>query len=201
MKTPLISVIVPVYNEEKVLAATCARLRTVLLALGEPYEVLFVDDGSRDRTLDLLRDVAAEDSSVKVLALSRNFGQQVAITAGLEHCSGRTALLIDGDLQDPPELIPDMLALWRQGWDVVYGRRTARVGEKATKKTSSRIFYRLLRWVTDQDIPVDAGDFRLMDRKVVDALVASAHRASDHSFELAVVRRARRGSGEHRVGV
>jgi polyisoprenyl-phosphate glycosyltransferase len=172
METPLISVIVPVYNEEKVLPATCARLRTVLKALGAPYEVLFVDDGSRDRTLDLLRRVAAEDPSVRVLALSRNFGQQIAITAGLEHCSGRTALLIDGDLQDPPELIPDMLALWRQGWDVVYGKRTSRTGEKATKKTTSRIFYRLLRWVTDQDIPVDTGDFRLMDRKVVDALVS-----------------------------
>jgi len=172
MKTPLISVIVAVYNEEKVLPATCARLRTVLQALGEPYEIVFVDDGSRDRTLELLREAAAEDPAVKVLALSRNFGQQVAITAGLEHCAGRTALLIDGDLQDPPELIPDMLALWRQGWDVVYGKRIARVGEKTGKKTTSRIFYRLLRWVTDQDIPVDTGDFRLMDRKVVDALVS-----------------------------
>lgn len=171
-KTPLCSVIVPVFNEEQVLERTCERLTRVMDAIGEPYEILFVDDGSRDRTLAILREQAALRPSVRALSLSRNFGQQVAITAGLEHARGRTAVLIDGDLQDPPELIPDMLALWRDGWDVVYGKRTARKGERRTKKASSRVFYRLLRWVTEQDIPVDAGDFRLMDRKVVDALVA-----------------------------
>ena len=170
--TPLCSVIVPVFNEEKVVLQTCERLSGVMDALGEEYEILFVDDGSRDRTLDLLRACAATRPSLRVLSLSRNFGQQIAIAAGLEHARGRTAVLIDGDLQDPPELIPDMLSLWRQGWDVVYGKRRTREGEKATKKVASRFFYRLLRWLTDQDIPVDAGDFRLMDRKVVDALVS-----------------------------
>jgi dolichol-phosphate mannosyltransferase len=168
MDAPLCSVIVAVYNEEKVLPVTCERLLRTMKTLGETFEILFVDDGSRDRTLELLRGIAAKEPSVRVLALSRNFGQQIAITAGLEHASGRTVVLIDGDLQDPPELIPDMIDLWRKGWDVVYGKRRARTGEK----TTSRVFYRLLRWVTEQDIPVDTGDFRLMDRKVVDALVS-----------------------------
>ena len=172
MDAPLCSVIVAVYNEEKVLPATCGRLLRVMKALGEPFEILFIDDGSRDGTLEILRGIAAAEPSVRVLALSRNFGQQVAITAGLEHAAGRTAVLIDGDLQDPPELIPDMIALWREGWDVVYGKRRSRQGEKPSKKTTSRLFYRLLRWVTDQDIPIDTGDFRLMDRKVIDALVS-----------------------------
>jgi polyisoprenyl-phosphate glycosyltransferase len=167
----LLSVVVPVYNEEEVIETTCRRLTDVLEALGEPYEILFVDDGSRDRTLDILRDLCASDKRLRVISFSRNFGHQIAVTAGIDHASGRCVVLIDADLQDPPELIPELLAKWREGYDVVYGRRIARKGESWFKKTTAALFYRFLRAMTPVDIPVDTGDFRLMDRKVCDALV------------------------------
>ena len=166
----LLSVVVPMYNEEEVIETTYRRLAAVLESIGEPYEILFVDDGSRDRTADIVRGICAADRRAKLVGLSRNFGHQIAVTAGIDHASGRCVVLIDADLQDPPELIPQMLARWREGFDVVYGRRIARKGESWFKKTTASLFYRFLRKMSPVDIPVDTGDFRLMDRKVCDAL-------------------------------
>jgi len=166
----LLSVVVPMYNEEEVIETTYRRLAAVLESIGEPYEILFVDDGSRDRTADIVRGICAADRRVKLVGLSRNFGHQIAVTAGIDHASGRCVVLIDADLQDPPEIIPQMLARWREGFDVVYGRRVARKGESWFKKTTAALFYRFLRKMSPVDIPVDTGDFRLMDRKVCDAL-------------------------------
>ncbi|RKP45884.1 glycosyltransferase [Cohnella endophytica] len=165
------------YNEEEVIEVTYRRLKTVLDSLGETYEIVFVNDGSRDRTADIVRNLCATDSSVKLVEFSRNFGHQIAVTAGMDHSSGRTVVLIDADLQDPPELIADMVARWREGYDVVYGKRIERKGESAFKKLTAAMFYRLLRSMTSVNIPVDTGDFRLMDRKVCDALTSMRERS------------------------
>lgn len=165
-----LSVVVPMYNEEEVIEATYRRLKAALDSLGETYEIVFVNDGSRDRTSDIVRALCDADRSVKLLDFSRNFGHQIAVTAGMDHSSGRAVVLIDADLQDPPELIPQMVAKWRAGYDVVYGRRTERKGESWFKKTTAALFYRMLRSMTSVSIPLDTGDFRLMDRKVCDAL-------------------------------
>jgi dolichol-phosphate mannosyltransferase len=134
------------------------------------FEFLFVDDGSRDRTLQVLRSIAIANSSVRVLALSRNFGHQLAVTAGIDEARGDAVVLIDADLQDPPEVIPEMLANWREGWQVVYGVRKERDGESHFKLWSAHLFYRLLNYLSDTPIPLDTGDFRLMDRSVVEVL-------------------------------
>lgn len=165
-----LSVVVPMYNEEEVVEATYERLSRVLEGLGETYEIVFVNDGSRDRTADIVRRICASDRQVKLVDFSRNFGHQLAVTAGMDYASGRTVVLIDADLQDPPEVIPEMVKLWREGYDVVYGRRIARKGETWFKKVTAKLFYRLLRSMTSVNIPVDTGDFRLMDRKVIDTL-------------------------------
>ncbi len=170
MEPILCSIIVPMYNEEEVLTETCRRLRQVMEASGETYEIVFINDGSRDKTAEMLHAVCLEDSRVKLIDFSRNFGHQTAITAGMDFAGGRCMVIIDGDLQDPPELIPDMIAKWRAGFDIVYGKRTSREGDSFFKKTTAMAFYRLLRAVTDVDIPVDTGDFRLIDRSVADAL-------------------------------
>jgi glycosyltransferase involved in cell wall biosynthesis len=149
---------------------TYRRLKAVLDTLGETYEIVFVNDGSRDKTSEIVRGMCASDENVKLVEFSRNFGHQIAVTAGMDHSSGRTVVLIDADLQDPPELIVDMIALWREGYDVVYGKRIERKGESWFKKMTAAMFYRLLRSMTSVNIPVDTGDFRLMDRKVCDAL-------------------------------
>ncbi len=162
-----LSVVVPMYNEEEVIEVTYGRLRSVLDKLGETYEIVFVNDGSRDRTADIVRSLCAEDRRVKLVEFSRNFGHQIAVTAGMDHASGRTVVLIDADLQDPPEL----------GYDVVYGRRIERKGESLFKKMTAAAFYRLLRSMTSVNIPVDTGDFRLMDRKVCDALTSMRERS------------------------
>jgi dolichol-phosphate mannosyltransferase len=165
-----LSVVVPVYNEEEVVAETAKRLHAVLAPLGISYELVFVNDGSRDATLSILDGLAAADSHIRILDLSRNFGHQAAISAGMDESWGRAVAVIDADLQDPPELIPAMLEKWREGWDVVYGQRRSREGESWFKKASAAIFYRFLRSMTAVDIPVDTGDFRLMDRAVVEVM-------------------------------
>ncbi|WP_027085687.1 glycosyltransferase family 2 protein [Cohnella panacarvi] len=178
MKEPIfLSVVVPMYNEEEVIEVTYNRLRTVLQSLGETYEIVFVNDGSRDRTAAIVREICARDRTVKLVDFSRNFGHQIAVTAGMDHSSGRTVVLIDADLQDPPEIILDMVAKWREGYDVVYGKRMERKGETWFKKTTAAMFYRLLRSMTSVNIPVDTGDFRLMDRKVRDALTQMRERS------------------------
>lgn len=170
MEPIVCSVIVPMYNEEEVLAETVHRLRTALEQTGVVWEVVFINDGSRDRTGELLRSACMEDKRFRLVDFSRNFGHQVAITAGMDYAGGQCMVIIDGDLQDPPELIPDMLAKWRDGYDIVYGKRISREGDSLFKRLSAKLFYRLLRAVTDVDIPVDTGDFRLIDRKVADTL-------------------------------
>jgi glycosyltransferase involved in cell wall biosynthesis len=172
-----LSVIVPMYNEEEVIEVTYRRLKDVLEPLGETYEIIFVDDGSRDKTASIVRALCKVDRKVKLVEFSRNFGHQIAVTAGMDHSSGRTVVLIDADLQDPPELIVDMVARWREGYDVVYGKRIERKGESWFKKMTAAMFYRLLRSMTSVNIPVDTGDFRLMDRKVCDALSSMRERS------------------------
>src|SRR6185369_13731790 len=134
------------------------------------YEIVYVNDGSRDRTLEILRELAAVDSHVRVVSFSRNFGHQVAVTAGVDFTSGDAVVLIDADLQDPPELIHDMVRLWHDGYQVVYGTRESRTGESAFKLLTAKYFYRIINSISDVDIPLDTGDFRLMDRRVVDVL-------------------------------
>lgn len=178
MNEPIfLSVIVPMYNEEEVIEVTYNRLRSVLQSLGETYEIVFVNDGSRDKTASIVRQICEKDHAVKLLDFSRNFGHQIAVTAGMDHASGRAVVLIDADLQDPPEIILDMVAKWREGYDVVYGKRVERKGETWFKKTTAAAFYRLLRAMTSVNIPVDTGDFRLMDRKVCDALTGMRERS------------------------
>ncbi len=172
-----LSVIVPCCNEQAVIAASHARLCGALDSVSDlDWEILYVDDGSADGTLDELREIQAADGRVRVLSLSRNFGHQIAVSAGLAAASGAAVVLIDADLQDPPELIPQMLARWREGVDVVYGEREARAGETRFKRWSASLFYRLLNRLSNTPIPVDTGDFRLMDRRVVDAVLAMPER-------------------------
>lgn len=166
-----LSVVVPCFNEQDVIAATHTRLAAALRAIpGAEPEIIFVDDGSRDRTLELLRGLATADASVRVVALSRNFGHQKAITAGLESATGDAVVLIDADLQDPPEVIAEFVVRWRNGVDVAYGVRRHRDGESGFKLFTAHLYYRLMGRVSDHEIPFDAGDFRLLDRAVVDAL-------------------------------
>lgn len=167
---PTLSVVVPCYNEEAVIEETHRRLSKSLEHLGDPFEIVYVDDGSRDRTLSMLRLIQAKDESVRVISFSRNFGHQIAVSAGLDHAQGDAIVLIDADLQDPPELIGTMLEKWREGYDVVYGQRHSREGESYFKVATARLFYRSINRLSDVPIPLDTGDFRLMSRQVVDVL-------------------------------
>lgn len=167
---PVISVVAPVYNEEVLLPEFHRRTAAMLEQLGETYEIVLVNDGSRDRCPEIMRELHAQDPHVKVINFSKNFGHQIAITAGMDYARGQTVVVIDSDLQDPPEVIPQLFARWREGYQVVYAVRKEREGETAFKKTTASIFYRLIRRITNVDIPVDTGDFRLMDRRVVNAL-------------------------------
>jgi polyisoprenyl-phosphate glycosyltransferase len=170
---PRVSVVVPCFNEEEVLPETVHRLTAACIAAaGTDYEIVFVDDGSRDQTWPLLQAFAAADAHLVAVSLSRNFGHQLALSAGLQLCRGERILMIDADLQDPPELLAPMLAVMDQGADVVYGQRTERQGETAFKTGSASLFYRLLNKLTDVDIPENVGDFRLVTRPVLDALLA-----------------------------
>jgi polyisoprenyl-phosphate glycosyltransferase len=172
----MISVVVPCFNEEEVLRESNRRLVAVLEHLPQKFEILYVDDGSTDGTSEVLRDLQMLDERIRVLRLSRNFGHQMAITAGLEHASGDAVAIIDADLQDPPEVIADFVAKWMDGFDVVYGVRTKREGESAFKLWTAKLFYRLIRKLSDTEIPLDTGDFRLLSRRVVDALLAMPER-------------------------
>lgn len=168
----VISVVVPVYGSERILSTTYARLTKCLAAFAPEfdYEIVFVNDASPDGALDVLRGLAASDPRVRLVSLSRNFGHQIAITAGMDVSEGDVVVIIDDDLQDPPEVIAAMLDKWRQGYKVVYGVRVHRNGESVLKRASAKAFYRLIQWLSDTPLPLDAGDFRLMDRQVVDAL-------------------------------
>lgn len=164
------SVIVPLFNEEEVIGECYKRLSETMRCAGGAYEIVFVNDGSRDKTMELARELAKRDSHVKIVSFSRNFGHQTAITAGMNYASGSAVIVIDADLQDPPHVMLDMIAKWKDGYDVVYGKRIKRLGETAFKKMTAKIFYRLLNTLTDVAIPMDSGDFRLLDQKVVAVL-------------------------------
>lgn len=170
----LISIVVPCYNEEGVIAETHRRLLQVLNAQsGIESEILYIDDGSRDQTWPILQTLpSSERVTIRALTLSRNFGHQLAVSAGIERAKGDAVVLIDADLQDPPEVLPEMIREWQSGYEVVYGVRTERDGESAFKRITAAMFYRLINRLSEVPIPVDTGDFRLMDRKVVDALMA-----------------------------
>lgn len=168
--TECLSVVVPVYNEVAVLPEFHRELVAVMVTTGAPYEIIYIDDGSDDGSADLLESLRAADASVVVVALSRNFGKEVALSAGLDHCKGAAVILIDADLQDPPALIPVFLQEWRQGYDVVYGQRSSRAGESWLKIHSARWFYRIINSLSKVAIPSDAGDFRLLSRRAVTAL-------------------------------
>jgi polyisoprenyl-phosphate glycosyltransferase len=172
----LISVVAPIHNEAETIPELHRRLTSVLAELGD-YEIVLVDDGSLDRSWEHMLALAPADPHLRLVRLSRNFGHQAALTAGLEAARGEAVVLIDADLQDPPELIPLLVAKWREGFDVVYGLRTRRDGETLFKRSTASIFYRLLRGMTRIEIPADAGDFRLLSRRAVDALSRMPERA------------------------
>ena len=172
----LISIVVPCFNEEEVLRSTNRRLIGVLEQLSLRFEILYVDDGSTDGTAEILHELQTLDERIRVIRFSRNFGHQMAITAGLEHAAGDAVAIIDADLQDPPEVLADFVAKWMEGFQVVYGVRTERDGETAFKLWTAKIFYRTMGNLSDTEIPLDTGDFRLLDRRVVDALLAMPER-------------------------
>ena len=167
---PTLSVVAPCFNEEGVLHELYRRISQVLGDSSESWELVLVNDGSRDRTPEIMRELHAQDERVKVVDFARNFGHQIAVTAGMDYAQGDAVVLIDADLQDPPELILEMLAKWREGYEVVYAIRAERKGETWFKEFTAKMFYRIIYKITDIDIPMDTGDFRLMDRKVVNAL-------------------------------
>lgn len=167
---PTISIIAPVYNEEPVLPELYRRVSAIMDNLGEPWELVLVNDGSRDHSAEIIADLHAKDPRVKGISFSRNFGFQEAVTAGMDHAQGDAVILTDADLQDPPDVIPEMVAKWREGYDVVYGVRESREGETWFKLVTAKLFYRLIHRITSVDIPLDTGDFRLMDRRVVDSI-------------------------------
>ena len=164
------SVIVPCYNEQEVLEETNRRLTRVLETLDGAWEILYVNDGSTDRTASILEDLCSRDRRIKAIFFARNRGHQIAVTAGLEHATGDAVVIIDADLQDPPELIPDMVALWKQGAKVVFGKRRRRAGESRFKKWTASVYYKIINALTGGMIPRDTGDFRLADRAVVEAI-------------------------------
>jgi len=165
-----VSLVIPVHNEEGCVAELLNRLDSVLKDQEIVSEIIMIDDGSRDNTLAILQNHAQENESIKLIVFSRNFGNQAAISAGLKHCNGDCAIIMDADLQDPPELLPDLISKWKEGFDVVFAQRVARKGESLLKKISASLFYRLLQKLSPVDIPSDTGDFRLIDRKVITAL-------------------------------
>ena len=165
-----ISVVIPIYNESANLEALYARLTGVMAGMGAIYELIFINDGSRDSSLEMILALAGRDDRVRYIDLSRNFGHQIAVTAGLDLAHGAAVVIIDADLQDPPELIPALYARMQEGYEVVYAKRRSRQGESAAKKFTARMFYRLLARITNVSIPVDTGDFRIISRKVVEGL-------------------------------
>ena len=167
-----ISVIIPMYYEEDVAEECYRRVSTVLYSLKEKYnyEIIFINDGSKDKTGAILENIANEDKNIKLIEFSRNFGHQSAVTCGLKYSTGDCVVIMDADLQDPPELLPDMLKKWEEGYDVIYGKRKSREGESAFKLLTAKAFYSTLNKLSDIEIPKNTGDFRLVDRKVVDVV-------------------------------
>ncbi len=191
------SVVIPVFNEEDNLELLHRRLSKVLENLCQQYEIIFVDDGSRDNSVEIMRRLREANPRVKIISFSRNFGHQIAITAGIDYTSGSAVIVMDADLQDPPEVIPQLVEKWKEGYDTVYAIRESR-RDPLLKRAIAFVFYRLFRRMSDVDIPVDAGDFRLMSRRVVDILKAMPERnrylrglASWVGFNQATVRYAR----------
>ncbi len=170
MAETLISIIVPVYNEESNVTLLYERIRTVFESLAETFELIYVDDGSLDGSYRRLTELSQNDKRIKVLAFTRNFGHQQAVSAGLSYCKGACAIIMDADLQDPPDMIPELLKKWREQYQVVYATRTKRIGDNIFKRLTAALFYRIMRLLTNVDIPVDTGDFRLIDRHVIDML-------------------------------
>ena len=170
VENPVYSIVAPVYNEAGNLRRFCDDVRAALDSTGETWELLLINDGSDDGSLEIMEQLAESDRRFKVINFARNFGHQIAVTAGVDYASGSAVVLIDADLQDPPSVIPELIAKWKEGYDVVYAVRTERKGESFLKKTSAKLFYRLIHRITDISIPVDTGDFRLMDAKVAAVL-------------------------------
>jgi glycosyltransferase involved in cell wall biosynthesis len=168
--SPTISVVAPNFNEAQTLPELYRRMCEVLDAIGETWELILVDDGSTDGSTDIIRSFAEKDGRVRPVIFARNFGHQIAVTAGLDYSRGQAVIIIDSDLQDPPEVIADLVAKWREGYEVVYAVRTEREGESWFKLFTASLFYRIIYRITDVDIPMDTGDFRLLDRKVVNVL-------------------------------
>ncbi len=165
-----ISIIVPIFNEEKNLPLLYQRLTAVTVSITNKYEIIFINDGSRDDSYTLIKNIAKADNCVKFINLSRNFGHQVAVSAGIDASLGQSVVIIDADLQDPPELISSLYEKMKEGYQVVYAKRKSREGESVLKIFTAKIFYRTLKRITSINIPVDTGDFRIMDRKIVDVL-------------------------------
>lgn len=166
----ILSIIIPIYNEEQIIPELYQRLTNAAKEITSDYELIFINDGSKDRSILELVNLSQQDSKVYFINFSRNFGHQIAVTAGIDYCKGDAVVIIDGDLQDPPELIPEMYKKHQEGYEVVYAQREKRAGETYFKKITAQLFYRTLKKLTSVDIPLDTGDFRLIDRKIVDAL-------------------------------
>lgn len=167
---PKYTIIAPVFNEEESLPVLYQHVKEVMDSTGEAWELVLVDDGSKDKSSELMRNLAAEDERVRPIIFARNFGHQIAVTAGLDYSRGDAVVIIDADLQDPPEVILELIAKWKEGYQVVYAVRAEREGETWFKKMTASLFYRIIYRITDVKIPLDTGDFRLLDRKVVDVM-------------------------------
>lgn len=177
MNSKLLSLVIPVYYEQEVLLESFKRMDAAMKSTGYRYEIIYVNDGSRDNTMKILRSIAKEHDYVKVRSFSRNFGHQLAVTCGMDIACGDAVIIIDVDLQDPPELICDMVKMWEQGADIVYGKRKKREGETAFKKLTAAAYYRVLKWMSAYPIPLDTGDFRLLDKKVADCFLKMREQA------------------------
>jgi len=181
---PTFSIVVPVFNERESLPELYRRVKETMQSTGETWELIFIDDGSRDGSTEIMRDLGKQDARVRPIIFARNFGHQIAITAGLDYSKGRAVVVMDSDLQDPPEVILELIAKWREGYQVAYAVRAEREGETWFKKTTASLFYRIIYRITDVKIPLDTGDFRLMDRQVVDVLKQMRER---HRFPRGMV--------------
>ncbi len=181
---PTFSIVVPVFNEVESLPELYRRVTETMASTGETWELVFVDDGSRDGSTEIIRNLGKQDMHVRPVIFARNFGHQIAITAGLDYSEGRAVVVMDADLQDPPEVVLELIAKWREGYQVAYAVRAEREGESWFKKTSASLFYRIIYRITDVKIPLDTGDFRLMDRQVVEVLKKMRER---HRFPRGMV--------------
>lgn len=170
MTSPQYSIVAPIYNESANIPEFYRRVQQVMDSTGETWELIFIDDGSTDESADIIRQYAQRDKRIRPVIFARNFGHQIAVTAGLDYSRGNAVIIIDADLQDPPEVIPDLIAAWKSGYEVVYAIRAVREGESWFKLVTAALFYRIIYRITDVKIPLDAGDFRLLDRQVVNVL-------------------------------